>query len=268
MSVTSSGAIKAGATAIVIADTSKFVADMMINETDIPNISIGTMATVTATPFLIPHYQLVVNTIAPVATVQSGVVNYPVTATILGVVPATRPSPAIWNNHYTFRPTGTSTTHLATGTTATDYHRQYNHDSLDFRKDRDIPYRHSGTNRHFNADQIAQFQQAQTARQQSNASAMSQLKQGMSLTVNLIEQQAQNVIVVPNQAIKTVSGKSYVQVKTSSGTPAQQQVTIGLKDVQNTQIISGLNVGDSNTHHQNNQSAANDNDNNRPRHSW
>ena len=48
LSVTSAGAIKAGATAIVIADTSKFVADMMINETDIPNISIGTRATVTA----------------------------------------------------------------------------------------------------------------------------------------------------------------------------------------------------------------------------
>ena len=93
-------------------------------------------------------------------------------------------------------------------------------------------------------DQIDQFQQAQATRQQSNASAMSQLKQGMSLTVNLIEQQAQNVIVVPNQAIKTVSGKTYVQVKTSSGTPTQQEVTTGLKDVQNTQIISGLNVGD------------------------
>ena len=96
---------------------------------------------------------------------------------------------------------------------------------------------------------------------QANAAAMSQLRQGMSLTVNLIEQQAQNVIVVPNQAIKTVSGKSYVEVKTSSGTPAQQEVTTGLKDYQNTQIVSGLTVGDSGTHHQDKQFNCKNNNN-------
>jgi HlyD family secretion protein len=90
LSVSSSGAIKAGATAIVIADTSKFVANMMVNETDLPSISIGTTATVTASA--IPNVTLsaVVKTISPIATTQSGVVNYAVTATILGVAPQAR----------------------------------------------------------------------------------------------------------------------------------------------------------------------------------
>jgi macrolide-specific efflux system membrane fusion protein len=88
------------------------------------------------------------------------------------------------------------------------------------------------------------MQQRQAARQQSSASAMSQLRQGMSLTVNLIEQQKLNVITVPNTAIKTISGKTYVQVKTSTGTPEQREVTIGLKDYSNTEIVSGLTVGE------------------------
>jgi len=246
LSVSSSGAIKAGATAIVIADTSKFVANMMINETDLPNISVGTLATVTASAIPNQTLSAVVKTVSPIATVQSGVVNYAVTATILGPVPATRPptgttgipsapsgttTPAITGRTdttatTTTTPAGTTTTASASGRTRT------------------FPDAGTGQTGTLSPDQIAQFQQAQAARQQSNASAMSLLRQGMSLTVNLIEQQAQNVIIVPNNAIKTVSGKYYVQLKTSSGTPQQQEVTIGLKDYSNTQIVSGLNVGD------------------------
>jgi ABC-type branched-subunit amino acid transport system ATPase component len=53
-----------------------------------------------------------------------------------------------------------------------------------------------------------------------------------------------NVITVPNTALKTISGKTYVQVKTSSGTPEQREVTTGLKDYQNTEIVSGLTEGE------------------------
>jgi HlyD family secretion protein len=112
LSVTSAGAIKAGATAIVIADTSKFVADMMINETDISKISIGTMATVTAAA--LPNLTLSarVTTISPTATNQSGVVNYAVTATILGVIPQTIPT-----TNTTTTPSGQSGTTTTPATT-------------------------------------------------------------------------------------------------------------------------------------------------------
>jgi hypothetical protein len=59
----------------------------------------------------------------------------------------------------------------------------------------------------------------------------------------LIEQQKQDVLVVPNQAVKTQGTTSTVLVKTSIGTETRQ-VTIGLKDYQNTEIVSGLSQGD------------------------
>jgi multidrug resistance efflux pump len=234
LSVQNAGAIQAGATAIVIADTSKFVSDMMINETDITKISVGTRATVTAAALPNLAFSAIVNTISPTATNQSGVVNYAVTATILGVVPQV----ATGTTSSSFGTRRTTTTSTSTSTTTPSTSGQ---SGTSVTPSTTLPSGTPGQTGSLTAGQIAQFQQRF---QQASTSAMSQLRQGMSLTVNLIEQQAQNVIIVPNQAIKTVSGKSYVELKTSNGTLSQQQVTIGLKDVQNTQIVSGLNVGD------------------------
>jgi len=50
-------------------------------------------------------------------------------------------------------------------------------------------------------------------------------------------------VVVPNSAIITVNGKTYVRVKSGSSTE-QKEVTIGLKDNLNTEVVSGLSVGD------------------------
>ena len=258
LSVNSSGAIKAGATAMVIADTSKFEANMLVNETDIQNISLGTMATVTATGLPGGTLSARVTDISPTATVQSGVVNYAVTATILGVAPATgsgtRTGGGAGNGTGPGIGTGTTTTTPATG--QTDTTAATTPASQSGTTTTTTGTRRTGTGTFptgtpgaggtgsLTPDQIAQLQQAQAARQAAAAATATQLRQGLSLTVNLIEKQAVNVVVVPNQAIKVVSGKSYVQVKSSSGTPTQTEVTTGLKDYQNTQILTGLNGGE------------------------
>jgi len=255
LSVSSLGAIKAGATAIVIADTSKFVANMMINETDLANINIGTMATVTASAIPNQTLSAVVKTVSPIATVQSGVVNYAVTATIMGVAPQARTTTGTTGQSgatttpSTSGQSGTAITPTTSGQTGPfGFQSTSGEFGPNGTPPTDLPSGATGQANNLTPDQIAQIQQQiqqrQAARQQSSVFAMSQLRQGMSLTVNLIEQQAQNVIVVPNNAIKTVSGKYYVQLKTSSGTPQQQEVTTGIKDYSNTQILTGLNVGD------------------------
>jgi macrolide-specific efflux system membrane fusion protein len=255
LSVSSLGAIKAGATAIVIADTSKFVANMMINETDLANINIGTMATVTASAIPNQTLSAVVKTVSPIATVQSGVVNYAVTATIMGVAPQARTTTGTTGQSgatttpSTSGQSGTAITPTTSGQTGPfGFQSASGEFGPNGTPPTDLPSGATGQANNLTPDQIAQIQQQmqqrQAARQQSSASAMSQLRQGMSLTVNLIEQQKLNVITVPNTAIKTISGKTYVQVKTSTGTPEQREVTIGLKDYSNTEIVSGLTVGE------------------------
>jgi len=85
------------------------------------------------------------------------------------------------------------------------------------------------------------------------------VKPGMSTSVNIITQTKQDVLTVPNGAIKTKGGATYVlildkkQELTSSTasqgfisaiTPTQKTVQIGIADDTNTEIINGLSEGD------------------------
>ena len=73
----------------------------------------------------------------------------------------------------------------------------------------------------------------------------SQLKPGMSASASIVTQVEENVLLVPNAAVKTdTSGNSYVQVLSSPGaTP--QNVTVGVGPASDTQteITSGLTEG-------------------------
>ena len=69
------------------------------------------------------------------------------------------------------------------------------------------------------------------------------VKSGMSINAEVITNVAQNVLVVPNGAVKTQGTTKYVQILVN-GTPQTKIVTVGLSNDTNTQILSGINVGD------------------------
>ncbi|MCX6719724.1 MAG: efflux RND transporter periplasmic adaptor subunit [Candidatus Staskawiczbacteria bacterium] len=70
-----------------------------------------------------------------------------------------------------------------------------------------------------------------------------QVKPGMSASVEIITDAKQDVLTVPNSAIKTQGGQKYVQVLVDN-IPQQKPVTTGLSNDTSTEIISGLNEGD------------------------
>ncbi|MFA7208827.1 MAG: efflux RND transporter periplasmic adaptor subunit [Parcubacteria group bacterium] len=70
------------------------------------------------------------------------------------------------------------------------------------------------------------------------------LKPGMSVSASVIIGVKQDVITVPNSAIKTQNGSSYVEVLNSGTTPQQVPVETGLANNSDTEIISGLAEGD------------------------
>ena len=86
----------------------------------------------------------------------------------------------------------------------------------------------------------------------------SRVKPGMSVDAEIITKVEQNVLVVPNGAVKTQGGTSYVQMfdtalpAPAAGTqgsisvtpPRNQTVETGISDATSTEITSGLNVGD------------------------
>ncbi len=73
----------------------------------------------------------------------------------------------------------------------------------------------------------------------------SRIKPGMSVSASIITGVKQDVIVVPNSAVKKQGNNSYVEVLNSGGS-SPEQVTIQTGAVNNTdtEIVSGLSVGD------------------------
>ena len=71
----------------------------------------------------------------------------------------------------------------------------------------------------------------------------SRIKPEMSVSAAIITDIKQDVILVPNSAVKTQSGSSYVQVL-SGQTPQNVNVEVGLSNDTQTEIISGISVGD------------------------
>ncbi|MFZ2975360.1 MAG: efflux RND transporter periplasmic adaptor subunit [Candidatus Moraniibacteriota bacterium] len=69
------------------------------------------------------------------------------------------------------------------------------------------------------------------------------IKPAMSVSASIITDAAQDVLMVPNGAIKAQNGSSYVQFLTN-GNPKQVPVEIGLSNNTDTQIISGVKEGD------------------------
>ncbi|NVN97501.1 HlyD family efflux transporter periplasmic adaptor subunit [Candidatus Nomurabacteria bacterium] len=84
------------------------------------------------------------------------------------------------------------------------------------------------------------------------------VKPGMSVSASIMTNTAQDVLTVPSSAIKTQNGISYVEVFSTTLAPAaagvqgsvsltppnKVEVTVGLVDDTNSEILSGLKIGD------------------------
>jgi len=71
------------------------------------------------------------------------------------------------------------------------------------------------------------------------------VKPGMSVSVAIITDARQDVLLVSSSAIKQQDDVSYVEIMTESGVPQQEVVTIGLSNDTMTEIVNGLKEGDS-----------------------
>jgi macrolide-specific efflux system membrane fusion protein len=66
---------------------------------------------------------------------------------------------------------------------------------------------------------------------------------GSSANVSIIYKQLSNVLVVPTLAVTRTNGNAYVTLD-KNGVKSQHQVTVGLSSGGSTQVVSGLNSGD------------------------
>ena len=69
------------------------------------------------------------------------------------------------------------------------------------------------------------------------------IKSQMSVSAEIINSSKQDILTVSNSAIKTQNGENFVQVL-NNGRPEKRTVKTGIANDTDTEIVSGLNVGD------------------------
>jgi HlyD family secretion protein len=87
-------------------------------------------------------------------------------------------------------------------------------------------------------------QAAQQGQGPATPRANFQLREGLTVTVSIIVAQKSNVLLVPNAAITTQGGQSYVQVLTPSGATEARAIKTGISNWQYTEVTEGLSEGE------------------------
>ena len=72
----------------------------------------------------------------------------------------------------------------------------------------------------------------------------SRIKPGMTANINVISDTHTNVLIVPKSAVIQQNGKYFVIVDKGNSKKKSREVTVGLKDGKNIEIISGLKLGE------------------------
>jgi macrolide-specific efflux system membrane fusion protein len=225
--------VAANAVGVRIIDPVNFQTDVLVNEMEIYQLSIGTPATVEVVAQPGYSFPARVALIAESPTIQSNVVNYDVTVQMDPV------GTTISQNQTTPRmPRGTTSAQLSDNQTAPANQAVSGNQT-------------SGqqfTRRPYSGQTSTASSQGQLSRQQSQTTtalpAGFRLREGLTVTVSIITDERTNILLVPNRAITSRAGKYYVQVVSSPGVTEERMIQAGITDGQNTEVISGLSEGD------------------------
>lgn len=70
------------------------------------------------------------------------------------------------------------------------------------------------------------------------------LRSGMGVTVEVVEDKKRDVMIIPSAAIRYDRSRQYVLVKQRHGAPAERDITVGLNNDRQAEIIEGLTMED------------------------
>jgi HlyD family secretion protein len=202
--------VKKGTIAAVIADPNQFEANISVTENDIFSVILEETAEVSLDALSDVTYPAKVTYIAPTATVNSGVVTYSVTVTLTSLQPIartfTRSDPFSGTLTGGTAPSGTPPAMPSQGTTGV-----------------------------FSTPVAS----GSTATAATGSTQTVALKKGLSATVEIISEQASDVLIIPSKAIKTQGRNTTVQVINGTATETRI-VKTGITDGTNTEITEGL----------------------------
>jgi len=213
--------VKKGTVAVQIADPAKFEAEVMVSEMDILQVKLGGEARVQVDAMPGLTLPAKVTHISPTATIQSGVVNYEVKVEVESLEAVRQERQAA---------------------------RQ---EAIQKIEQGELPER---LKQAIEEGRITQEQAEEMIKQRQQAGQQSQvqtaipedfqLREGLTVTVTIVVEERENVLMVPNSAITRKGNEAYVQVETPDGGTEERLIQIGLSNWQYTEVTDGLIEGE------------------------
>jgi multidrug efflux pump subunit AcrA (membrane-fusion protein) len=230
--------VKNGQTAMYVANPDKFEATILVSEMDIPSVKMGSAATVQLDSMAGITIPATVTYISPTATISAGVVNYEVR------IELESPDDLNSGNSGASRPTGLTRDNAPTNQMDEAAFEEMLKQRLG--EDQEIPRRADGS-----IDREAlqglmggMGQRADNAAEDGGTTVTGILREGLSVTASILkETSGENTLLVPNRAIISEGGQTYVEVLIDGNT-RKQAITVGLNDIYYTAVTDGLSEGD------------------------
>jgi len=240
VSVEGGDEVARGTVAAQLADPGKFEAEVLVGEMDILQLKVGDTASVNVDALPTINIPAKVTHIAPTATIQSGVVNYTVKVEIQSLE-AVKERQAARQEAAQATQEGQMPERLKQ---AIEEGRITQEQAQEIMKRRQQgeggPPGGQGTG-------TGQGQQAapQATPQVSLQTLPEdfQLREGLTVTVSVQVDERNNVIVVPNRAIKREDGETYVQVQVNEAIE-KRLIKTGISNFTHTEITEGLDEGE------------------------
>jgi len=220
-----------GTVAVQLADPNKFEADIFVSEMDILQVKLGGEAWVEVDAMPGMSLPAEVTHIAPTATIQSGVVNDTVKVEIESLEAVAQERQETRQQTMQNITQGEFPERLQQ---AIDEGRITQEQAEEMIKQGPPPGMQGAAGQETPAtDQVP-----------SMVPEDFQLREGLTVTVSIIVEERNNVLLIPNAAITIEGRQSYVQVVTSTGSTEQCAIQTGISDYQFTEVTEGLSEGD------------------------
>jgi len=208
-----------GTVAVELADPNKFEADILVSEMDILQVKLGGEAWVQIDALQGMSLPAEVTHISPTATIQSGVVNYEVKVELQSLE--------------TIMQEGEQARQDLSEGELPDKLKQAIEEGLLTQEE---------------AEEMMKQQQPGQGEWQGQVPSLNpedfQLREGLTITVNIVTAQRNDVLLVPNGVITSQGGQTYVQVVLPDDTIEDRAVTIGINNWQYTEVTDGLSEGE------------------------
>ena len=230
--------VKKGTVAVQLADPNKFEAEVTVSEMDILKVKLGGDASVQVDAVTGLSLPAKVAHISPTAIIQSGVVNYKVKVEVQSLEEAMQEQQEAMQKAMQERQQASdnlSSDNISSGALPKRFRQATEEGRLTQEQLEEM------------MKQRQQARAGQPGRQQQQMLTMVpedfQLTEGLTITVSIVVEERNDVLLVPIQAIISRGRETLVQVL-KDGVIEERSITVGISNWQYAEITSGLSEGE------------------------